>query len=142
MNYLYGYFRVVYIVGFVLFYILFGKKSPQQFYQELYNKAFPFGQFLIENKERFDMIRKENKNGKGCVIMANHSGVFDVCFIERFVECYIIVKNDLCGELVNEEDDGIQNYLRKKYFDKCLLISYKRGNKESLRERLQKERMY
>jgi 1-acyl-sn-glycerol-3-phosphate acyltransferase len=85
----------------------------------------------VENKERFQWVKEENKRGKGCVVMANHHGALDVCFIEKFIECFIIVKNDLCGELVNEEDDGIQNYLRKKYFEKCLLIPYRRGDKES-----------
>lgn len=132
MNQIYLKYRALLVILFVLFYIIFRKKSPKNFYEEARHLIFPTGQFLVENKERFDWIEKENQNGRGCVIMANHyCGGLDVCLIERFIECYIVVKNDICGEIVNEENDGIQNFLRKALFDKCLLIPYKRGNKES-----------
>lgn len=131
MNYIYSTYRIISVVGFILFTVLFKNKPASEFYEELRKVAFPFGQFLVENKEKMDMIRNENQKGRGCVIMSNHHNGLDPCMIERFIECYVIVKSDLCGELVNEEDDGIQNYLRKQYFSKYLLIPYKRGNKES-----------
>lgn len=132
MNKIYLHYRALVVILYVLFYIIFGKKDPQNFYEKARQMIFPLGQFLVEGKEKFQMIEKENKNGRGCVIMTNHyCGGLDVCLIERFIECYIIVKNDICGEIVNEEDDGIQNFLKRNFFDKCLLIPYKRGNKES-----------
>lgn len=131
MNCIYPYYRVICVFAFIFYYILFQKKSPQIFYEKLRQIAFPYGQFYVEHKERFQWIKKENEKGQGCVIMSNHYGALDVCFIEKYIQCSIIVKNDLCGELVNEEEDGIQNFLRKQYFDKCLLIPYRRGNKES-----------
>lgn len=132
MNYLYSVYRMIVVFGFIFYTVLFSKKSPQELYEGLRQVAFPFGQFLVENKERFDMIKRENENGKGCVIMANHHGVYDVCMIQKFIECYLVVKSDVCGELVNEEKgDILQKFLRKQYFDKYLLIPYKRGDKES-----------
>ena len=132
MNYLYQLYRTICVFSFIIYSLLFSQKSPQELYEGLRKVAFPFGQFLVENKERFDMIRNENQKGRGCVIMSNHHNSYDVCMIQKFIECYLVVKNDVCGELVNEEKgDILINFLRKQYFSKYLLIPYKRGDKES-----------
>ena len=98
-----------------------------------YIRQFAFLHNKIEyiHQEKIEWIKRENKNGRGVLLMMNHICGTDTFFFYGWISFYTIVKSDLVGEMVNENESWLLSYMKDEIFEKCKFIPYLRGDKKS-----------
>ncbi len=112
--------------------ILFSRRfSLKEFSKHVRKVVLLYNDIEYVYKERIELIKRENKKGKGVLLMMNHFNALDPYFIYDFVEFYSVAKSDLIGET-----DGywLLEYVKDELYERCQLISYKRGDKKSGQE--------
>ena len=125
-------FRIFYILTYLLLVILFSSRFDlKKVMITIRNMIFMKSKIEYMYQEKIKWIQRENENGKGVIIMMNHICGKDTLFLYNFIEFYSVVKSDLLGEVVQEDESWILSYMKDEIFEKCKFIPYQRGDKKS-----------
>ncbi len=124
--------RYIYALIYCLILILFYSKFDYEiFAKNIIELAFSFSEVQYIDRDKIEFIRKENKEGKGVLLLMNHYSGLDIMFLVGLIEFYSVVKSDLLGEIINEDESWLITYLKEEVFEKLQFIPYKRGDKKS-----------
>ncbi len=124
--------RIIYGILYFLIILLFSKHFELDEVMK-YIRQFAFLHNKIEyiHQEKIEWIKRENKNGRGVLLMMNHICGTDTFFFYGWISFYTIVKSDLVGEMMDENESWLLSYMKDEIFEKCKFISYVRGDKKS-----------
>ncbi len=125
-------FRFVYSLLLYIFYMLFTRKDIKSIIKKIDDLMFYESKMEIFDKEKIELIKKENERGRGVLIMMNHHSL-DSIFLYEFIDFYSVVKSDIMGELVKENEGGnwLYDYIKEEIFERTRAISYSRGDRKS-----------
>ncbi len=124
--------KMIYIYTYMLLIILFSQKFIlTNFMKRLRQMVLSESDIFFEKVENTQFIKNENKKGQGVIIMMNHYTGVDPLFLYNYIDFYSIVKNELVGEVINEDESWLLTYIKDEFFERMKFIPYKRGNKKS-----------
>ncbi len=124
--------RYIYALIYCLILILFYSKFDYEiFAKNIIELAFSFSEVQYIDRDKIEFIRKENKEGKGVLLLMNHYSGLDIMFLVGLIEFYSVVKSDLLGEIINEDESWLITYIKEEVFERLQFIPYKRGDKKS-----------
>lgn len=121
-------YAIIYCIIVILFY---SKFNYENFAKNIIEFAFSFSEIQFIDREKIEWIRNENKKGQGVILVMNHYAGTDILFLAELIEFYSVVKSDLLGEVINEDESWLLTYLKEEIFEKMQFIPYKRGDKKS-----------
>lgn len=112
--------------------MFFTKKDIKLIIKKMDELIFYEGKLNIYDKEKIEYIKKENERGRGVLIMMNHH-CLDTSFLYEYIDFYSVVKTDILGELVKENEGGnwLYDYIKEEIFERTRAIPYSRGDKKS-----------
>ncbi len=124
--------KMIYIYTYMLLIILFSQKFIlTNFMKRVRQMVLSESDIFFEKVENTQFIKNENKKGQGVIIMMNHYTGVDPLFLYNYIDFYSIVKNELVGEVINEDESWLLTYIKDEFFERMKFIPYKRGNKKS-----------
>ncbi len=125
-------FRVFYVMTYLLLVILFSSRFDiKKVMTSVRDMIFMKSKIEYMYKEKIEWIKRENENGRGVLLMMNHICGKDTLFLYDFIDFYSVVKSDLLGEVVQEDESWLLSYMKDEIFEKCKFIPYLRGDKKS-----------
>lgn len=125
-------YKMIYIYVYMLLIILFSQKFIlTNFMKRVRQMVLAESDIFFEKVENTQFIKQENKKGQGVIVMMNHYTGIDPLFLYNYIDFYSIVKNELLGEVINEDESWLLTYMKDEFFEKTKCIPYKRGNKKS-----------